>query len=151
MVVVKVFKGPSLLLYAFEGSYKSEHLLIPEESTGKFYKFYKFFLAALNPNSHFFGSSVSGCSSNCPQQGLCRQLSLLSVTPAGPLKGQCSVPPTLHRSYPLCKHQPQSCLGRSLRVWSGKTFLHNVFNCPLIWVYCNVLRILKTILEALNS
>lgn len=28
---------------------------------------YKLFLAVLNPNSHFFGSSVPGCSSSCPQ------------------------------------------------------------------------------------
>lgn len=92
VMVVKVFKDQSLLFYAFEGSYKSEHLLALEESTGKKVLPFKLFLTALNPNSHLFGSSVPGCSSDCPQQGPCRQVFLLSVTPAAPLEGQRPVP-----------------------------------------------------------
>lgn len=122
-----------------------------EKSAGKKVFPYKFFLATLNPNSHFFGFSVLGCSSAYPQQGLCSRYSCSQSLLLDPSKCSVLSPPTPHRSYPLCGHQPWSCLGRSLRVWSGKTFLHDVFNCPLIWVWCNVLWILKTLLEASNG
>lgn len=87
---------------------------------------YKFFLAALKPNLHPFGSSVPGCSSHCPQQG-----SAVGI-PAGTWKGQCPVPSNATSLLPSL--WAWSCLGRSPRVWSGKTFLHGVFNCHLIWV-----------------
>lgn len=60
------------------------------------------------------------------------QVFLLSVTPAGTRKGQCPVPSNATSLRPSL--WAWSCLGRSLRVWSGKTFLHGVFNCHLIWV-----------------
>lgn len=128
------FQRPVSSFYAFEGSYKSEHLLALEESSGKKVCPFKLFLTALNLNSHLFGSSVPGCSSDCPQQGPCGQVFLLPAPPPAPLEGQRPVPSDATALLPLCGHQPWGCLGRSLRVWSGKTFLHDVFNCHLIWV-----------------
>lgn len=62
-----------------------------------------------------------------------QQVFLLSGTPPGPLEEQCSVSLMLHCSLPSLWASPWSCLGRSLHVWSGEAFLHDVFNCHLLW------------------
>lgn len=61
-----------------------------------------------------------------------QQVFLLSGTPPGPLEGQRSVLSNTASLPTLCQHHPWSCLGRSLRVWFGKCFLHEFFifsNC----------------------
>lgn len=60
------FEGRSLLQYTFRRELKISVCLLLKILQENVLS-YKIFFAALNPNSHFFGSSVPGCSSSCPQ------------------------------------------------------------------------------------
>lgn len=66
MVVVKVLKV-NLFYNTPSWGITNQSVCLPLKILQENVLPYKFFLAVLNPNSHFFGSSVPGCSSSCPQ------------------------------------------------------------------------------------
>lgn len=132
VMVVKVFKGESSILRL-----QRELQIRTFARSWRVYRKKGISLQTLphcpNHNSHLFGSSVPGCSSACPQRGpagrySCSRQLLLRPEKGSALPCQRYIAPT-----PLWA-SACGCLGRSLRVWSGKTFLHHVFNCHLIWV-----------------